>query len=164
MTLKEQLTRARAALRDDEFEGRSLFEELLDQYPNARSDLLRERSLGYAEAGAFDKAFADRRDVADADMSGIADLYFAGEYAMQAGSLAQAAPYFERCIARSLSEKSAYYLGSARLLAALCLSRMGDKTKALAMLDEVPADVSVMWLDGFDDEVTKASVLKELRR
>lgn len=162
MTLKGQLARARAALRSDESEGRDLFEDLLAQHPDARGDVLRERSLGYAELGAFDKAFIDRRDAADADLSSIADLYFTGEYAMQAGNLGQAVSYFERCIAKSLNEASVYYLGSARLLTALCQSRLGNKAKASAMLDDVSADVSVMWLDGFDDEITKATVLREL--
>ena len=162
MTLKDRLVKARAALRDETSGGHSLFEDMLDQYPDARIDILRERSLGYAELGEFRKAFADRRDVAEADLAGIGDLYFAGEYAIQTGDLEQALLYFDRCIERSINEQGTYYLNSSRLLAALCRSRLGDRVAALALLQEVPSDTSVMWLEGFDDEITKASVLKEL--
>lgn len=164
MTLKDRLAKARAALLDEARSGHSLFEDMLDQYPEARVDILRERSLGYAELGEFRSAFADRRNVAEAEVAGIGDLYFAGEYALQTGDLAQAVLYFDRCIERSLREQGTYYLSSARLLAALCRSRLGDRVAALALLQEVPAGTSVMWLEGFDDEITKASVLGELSR
>jgi tetratricopeptide (TPR) repeat protein len=164
MKLDDHVSKARAVLREDQPAGHNLFEELIDQHPDARSNILRERSLGYAEIGQFEKALADRGDVADSDASRGGDLYFAGEYAMQAGALSQAVPYFERCIELSVRQQSGYYLNSARLLAALCRCRLGDRVGASALLGEVPDDTSVMWLEGFDDEINKASVLRDLMR
>lgn len=162
--LDDQISKARAVLREDQPAGHSLFEELIDQHPGARVDILRERSLGYAEIGQFEKALADRGDVADSDTSRVGDQYFAGEYAMQAGVVSQALPYFESCIELSVRQQSGYYLNSARLLAALCRCRLGDRVGARALLDEVPDDTSVMWLEGFDDEINKASVLRDSAR
>src|SRR6202795_5207594 len=147
MKFDDQLRNARMVLRDNQFAGHRLFQELCDQYPEAREEIFRERSLGYAETGKFDMAFSDRRAAADSHASRPNDFYFAGEYAMQAGALLEAAIYFERCVDLSDKQMSAYYLNSARLLAALCRCRLGDRTAAHILLENVPDDTSVMWLE-----------------
>lgn len=160
----EKIRRARTTLRDDQPAGQELFQELLEQYPESQEDIFRERSLGYAEIGKFEMAFADRRAIAESAASHPNDCYFAGEYAMQAGVLQEAASYFERCIGLSIKQMNEYYLNSARLLAALCHCRLGDRMAALKFIQDVPSDTSVMWLEGFPDNINKEVVLNELRR
>lgn len=104
MKQKDQLAIARATLLDEASAGHSMFEEMLAQHPDGRVDILRERSLGYAELGDFGNAFADRQRVAEAEVAGMGDLYFAGEYALQTGDFARAVLYFDLCIERSLRE------------------------------------------------------------
>lgn len=162
LSLGDELSQARRLLREDEAKGAEFFDRLLNGYPEFQAKILRERSLGYAEKSKFLKAFEDRARIAAIGSPSIGDLYFAAEYAMQGGEFEQALLWFEECINASLNQGNSYYLNSARLLSAMCWYLLKDRDRALALLESVGDDVSVMWLEGFDPEITKRYVLRLL--
>lgn len=162
--MKHELDMALRCLRDEGDEKSApLFAALLGAHPEQRDNVHRKRSLVLAELGLFDAAVRDRQAVIDGGHQTAGDLYFAGEYALQAGAFDVARGYFDQAIQRAVRSGDPYYLGSSRLLAALASYQLNEDERCRIYLEEVDDDVEVLWLRGFD-RVTKQLTLQALSR
>lgn len=164
MTLEKLMSEAYAIWRENAPEGRKLFDEILLAYPDKRLEILRERASGYSLDRAYDLAFFDRKLVADSNISRIGDLFMAGMSGVRAELIDQGVFYLERCISSCLIENDNYYISSAQILAAFCHARLGNKKRALVLLDYLDDDVSLPWWHGSYREINKRVVLGELQR
>ncbi len=139
----------------------SLFAAVLSAYPEQRDHVYRKRSLVFAELEDFDAAMLDRQAVIEGGRPTVGDIYFAGEYALQAGNFEAARRYFDLAIEKATSGGDAYYIGSSRLLAALACYQLHEDERCRSYLAEVGDEVEVLWLKGFD-RVTKQIMLQVL--
>ncbi|MDM7951057.1 hypothetical protein [Hydrogenophaga sp.] len=161
--MKDELDVALKRLRQDgKEESEQLFSSLLATYPDQRDHLYRKRSLVFAELELFDEAVQDRQAIIDCGQQTIGDLYFSGEYALQAGDFVAARRYFDQVIERA-SGGDPYYLGSSRLLAALASYQLHEDERCRAYLQPVEDDTEILWLKGFD-RVTKQMMIEALNR
>lgn len=162
--MKQDLDAALQALRDNnEAESSALFAALITAHPDQRAHILRKRSLALAEMERFDEAFRDRQVIIDGGQPTLADFYFAGEYALQAGQYIAARTYFDEAIHRSKTTGNSSFVDSSRLLAALASCQLNEDQRCSQYLEEVADDVEVLWLKGFD-RVTRELVLKAMHR
>jgi hypothetical protein len=162
--MKHELDTALQCLRNEgEEKSAPLFSSLLTTYPEQRDNVYRKRSLVFAELELFDAAVRDRQSIIDGGHQTGGDLYFAGEYALQAGAFDIARNYFDQSIQRAARGGDPYYLGSSRLLAALASYQLNEDERCRAYLEEVGDDVEVLWLRGFD-RVTKQLMIQALNR
>lgn len=162
--MEHELDTALRCLRDEGDEKSApLFAALVDAYPEQRDSVHRKRSLVFAELGLFDSAVRDRQVIIDGGHQTLGDLYFAGEYALQAGEFGVARSYFDQAIERAVRSGEPYYLGSSRLLAALASYQLSEDERCRPYLAEVDDEVEVLWLRGFD-RVTKQLMLQALSR
>lgn len=141
--------------------GVALTEKLLSQFPGHRDEILRERSYALLSAGRIADALEDRQAILDSGRGNLADHYFAGEYALQAGLFQRARDLFDQVIHMSQHSGSTYYLQSSRLLAALASYQLNEDNRCRDYLSLVEDDVEVLWLVGFD-RVSKALLLEVL--
>jgi tetratricopeptide (TPR) repeat protein len=162
--MKHELDTALKCLRDEGDEKSApLFSSLLATYPEQRDNVYRKRSLVLAELDLFDEAVRDRQAIIDGGHHTAGDLYFAGEYALQAGAFDVARNYFDLAIQRAARSGDPYYLGSSRLLAALASYQLNEDERCRTYLEEVDDEVEVLWLRGFD-RVTKQLMIQVLSR
>jgi hypothetical protein len=161
--MKDELNVALKRLRQyGKEESEHLFFSLLSTCPDQRDHLYRKRSLVFAELELFDEAVQDRQAIIDGGQQTVGDLYFAGEYALQAGNYVAARRYFDQVIERA-SGGDPYYLGSSRLLAALASYQLQEDERCRAYLQRVDDNTEVLWLKGFD-RVTKQMMSEALDR
>lgn len=162
--MKHELDTALQFLRDEGDEKSApLFSSLLATYPEQRDNVYRKRSLVFAELELFDAAVRDRQAIIDGGYHTAGDLYFAGEYALQAGAFDFARNCFDLAIQRATHGGDPFYLGSSRLLAALASYQLNEDDRCRTYLEEVDDEVEVLWLRGFD-RVTKQLMVQALGR
>lgn len=144
-------------------EGLQMFERLLSgAAPIDAEHLLRERSLALAARKRFLPALQDREALLNLTAKPrVADAYFAGEYALEAGLPARAMEHFEAAVRLSLADDDSYYLSESRLLKAHCHVELAQHNKAHEELALVPDDLEVLWLSN-EDRISKASVMARL--
>lgn len=140
-----------------------LFAALLGSNPERRDEVYRKRSLVFAELGLFHSAMGDREAIIDLGSQTLGDLYFAGEYALQAGEFGLSRGFFDLAIENAVPSGNSYYLGSSRLLAALASYQLNEDDRCRAYLETVDDNVEVLWLQGFD-RVTKQLMLQVLNQ
>lgn len=162
MDFENQFRALRALMKSDIRAAESSFEELEKLFPERRIEILRERAFCYAEQDQFARALMDRLAALEIDPHSIGDLYFAGEYALQSGDIERAAAFFKDCIGASLLQCDGYFIDTARLLAAYCLSRLDDRLGAAELLESVPDDEVVVWLQLPEHEINKASIRERI--
>lgn len=162
--MKDELDVALNCLRNDgKDKSERRFSSLLANHPEQRDHVLRKRSVVFAELDLFDAAIQDRQAIINGGQQTNGDLYFAGEYALQAGDYGTARRYFDQMIDRAFDGGDPYYLGSSRLLAALASYQLHEDERCRAYLQAVEDDTEILWLKGFD-RVTKQMMIEELNR
>jgi tetratricopeptide (TPR) repeat protein len=162
MDFENKLSGLRTLLKSDARAAERGFDELEKLLPQRRIEILRERAFCYAEQDQFARALMERLAALEIDPHSIGDLYFAGEYALQAGDVKRAEAFFKDCIGASLLQNDGYFIDTARLLAAYCLSRHDDRLGAAKLLESVPDDEVVVWLQLPEQEISKASIRERI--
>jgi uncharacterized protein HemY len=106
----------------------------------------------------------NRRDVVEllisateAFPSHVGPHYFLGENFLEESNFVLAAEHFKRAIEMTRTTGKEWFAESAMMLAAYCFARLGEKTKAMELLDSLADDVSVFWLDAMP-KIDKAAV------
>lgn len=162
--MKEELDIALKRLRlDGKDKSEQFFSTLLATYPEQRDHVYRKRSLVFAELELFADATQDRLAIINCGLQTVGDLYFAGEYALQAGDYVAARQCFDQAIEQASRVGDPYYMGSSRLLAALASYQLHEDASCRAYLESVDNNTEVLWLKGFD-RVTKQMMREALDR
>lgn len=164
MSIDNLLSKAWSTWRVNASEGRRMFQELLNDYPEHKLNILRQRSHGNVLDARYDLAFADRLVIIESGTYQIGDLFMISIYALKADLNIDALIYIEKCISESIEADDHYYLESAQLIAALCHARLGNEATTRAWLDKLEDDESIPWFHGLHREITKEVVLGELFR
>lgn len=132
MNLKK--TKMRAKKRRYE-EALASCNELLKNFPEKKSDILRTRAYTYALMGDYDRAVQDRKTVLEMDEGLLKDYYLAASNALSLGMFSQASAWLKELLRLGEEQKETWFDSAAYFLLAYSQMEQGYYEEAIANLD-----------------------------